>query len=87
MAGCEIFKASLGCLEFQMNLRRDRCSKSSLEVHHDTVTSEGNNTLHYEKCTTDRIWLILLFICVKEGGWVISKSTEIFEELELRLDH
>lgn len=24
---------------------------------------------------------------LRKGGWVISKSTEIFEELELSLDH
>jgi hypothetical protein len=63
-------KVSLGCLEFQMDLRRETgASRVHLKCIMTQMTHlKEEHTLHYEKCTTDRIWLILIFICVKEGG-------------------
>lgn len=86
MASYENFKVSLGCLEFQMDLRRNTgVPRVHLKLHDTGDSSEEE--LSCEKCTADRIWLIHFSFVLRKGAWVISKSTEIFEELELSLDH
>lgn len=83
MADYEIFKASLGCLEFQMDLRVHlKCimtQMTQLKEEHTYFTIANVQQIGFGSSCFSFV--------LRKGEWVISKSTEIFKELKLRLDH
>lgn len=84
MAGYEIFKASLGFLDFEMDLRESIWSAS----WHRWLNWR-KSTLNFTIANVQQIGFgsSCFSFVLRKGGWVISKSTEISKELKLRLDH